>query len=47
MFAGALNWKIARVSKIGISNFEIITSSGDIGFITNENIKWTRKTIFI
>ncbi len=39
-----LDWKIARVTKIGISNFEIITSDGDIGFITNENIKWTRKT---
>ncbi len=39
-----LGWKIARVTKIGISNFEIITSDGDIGFITNENIKWTRKT---
>ncbi len=38
-----LDWKIARVTKIGISNFEIITSDGDIGFITNENIKWTRK----
>ena len=38
-----LNWKIARVSKIGISNFEIITSNGDMGFVTNENIKWTRK----
>ena len=31
-------------NEIGISNFEIITSDGDIGFITNENIKWTRKT---
>lgn len=39
-----LDWKIARVTKIGISNFEIITSDGDIGFITNENIRWTRKT---
>ena len=39
-----LNWKIARVTKIGISNFEIETSDGDSGFITNENIKWTRKT---
>ncbi len=38
-----LNWKIARVMKIGISNFEIVTSSGDIGYITNENIKWTGK----
>ena len=38
-----LNWKIARVSKIGISNFEIVTSEGDTGYITNENIKWTRK----
>ncbi len=38
-----LNWKIARVTKIGISNFEIETSNGDIGFITNENIKWTGK----
>ncbi len=39
-----LNWKIARVTKIGISNFEIMTSDGDSGFVTNENIKWTRKT---
>ncbi len=39
-----LDWKIARVTKIGISNFEIITSNGDAGFITNESIKWTRKT---
>ncbi len=38
-----LNWKIARVTKIGISNFEIVTSDGDAGYITNENIKWTRK----
>ncbi len=38
-----LNWKIARVAKIGITNFEIVTSDGDAGFITNENIKWTRK----
>ena len=38
-----LNWKIARVTKIGISNFEIITSNGNTGYITNENIKWTRK----
>ena len=38
-----LNWKIARVTKIGISNFEIVTSNGDIGYITNENIKWTGK----
>ncbi len=38
-----LNWKIARVTKIGISNFEIVTSDGDTGYITNENIKWTRK----
>ena len=38
-----LNWKIARVTKIGISNFEIMTSDGNSGFITNENIKWTRK----
>ena len=38
-----LNWKIARVTKIGISNFEIVTSNGDTGYITNENIKWTRK----
>ena len=38
-----LDWKIARVTKIGISNFEIITSDGDLGFITNENIKWTGK----
>ena len=37
------NWKIARVTKIGISNFEIITSEGNTGYITNENIKWTRK----
>ena len=40
-----LNWKIARVTKIGISNFEIVTSDGDTGYITNENIKWTRKKI--
>ena len=40
-----LNWKIARITKIGISNFEITTSDGDTGYITNENIKWTRKTI--
>ncbi len=39
----SLNWKIARVTKIGISNFEIVTSDDDTGFITNENIKWTRK----
>ena len=39
-----LNWKIARVTKIGIANFEIETSNGDIGYVTNENIKWTRKT---
>ena len=39
-----LNWKIAKVTKIGISNFEITTSDGDTGYITNENIKWTRKT---
>ncbi len=39
----SLNWKIARVTKIGISNFEIVTSDEDIGYITNENIKWTRK----
>jgi len=38
-----LNWKFARVTKIGISNFEIVTSDGDTGYITNENIKWTRK----
>jgi len=38
-----LNWKIARVTKIGISNFEIVTTDGDTGYITNENIKWTRK----
>ncbi len=38
-----LNWKIARVMKIGISNFEIATSDGAVGYITNENIKWTRK----
>ncbi len=37
------NWKIARVTKIGIANFEIVTSDGDSGYITNENIKWTRK----
>ncbi len=37
------NWKIARVIKIGIANFEIVTSDGDVGYITNENIKWTRK----
>ncbi len=38
-----LNWKTARVTKIGISNFEIVTSDGDAGYVTNENIKWTRK----
>ncbi len=38
-----LSWKIAKVTKIGISNFEIITTDGDTGYITNENIKWTRK----
>ena len=38
-----LNWKIARVTEIGISNFEIVTTDGDTGYITNENIKWTRK----
>ncbi len=38
-----LNWKTARVTKIGISNFEILTSDGDSGYVTNENIKWTRK----
>ncbi len=37
------NWNIARVTKIGISNFEIETSDGDKGYITNDNIKWTRK----
>ena len=37
------NWKIARVTKIGISNFEIVTSDGETGYIINENIKWTRK----
>ena len=38
-----LNWKIARVTKIGISNFEIVTSDGNAGYITNDNIKWKRK----
>mgnify|MGYP001428414994 CR=1 FL=1 len=39
-----LNWKTARITKIGISNFEIMTLDGQSGYITNENIKWTRKT---